>query len=134
MATAATSLCCRARPAVFLLPRAGLPAAARRSSSCCRAPGVLLLPRAERSSVCWPPNDRFPQEDEAVVCAQREAVVFLSAGSRSPAISLLVPVPFYDSSTKQRMEPFCSSSLCNQTKNRAALFQFTKHRTERLRS
>jgi hypothetical protein len=36
------------------------------------------------------------------------------------------------SSTKQRMKPLCSSSLCNQTKNRPASFQLTKHRTERL--
>jgi hypothetical protein len=38
------------------------------------------------------------------------------------------------SATKQKTEPLRSSSLCNQTKNRVASFQFTEHRTERLRS
>jgi hypothetical protein len=34
----------------------------------------------------------------------------------------------------KKTEPLCSSSLCNQTKNRDAPFQLTKHRTEQLRS
>jgi hypothetical protein len=56
------------------------------------------------------------------------------ARSHSHGRSLHVVMNFSDSSTKQRMEPLYSSSLCNQTKNRAAPFQLTKHRTERLRS
>jgi hypothetical protein len=53
----------------------------------------------------------------------------------SPHLSLWwPPPPLGDSSTKQKMKPLCSSSLCNQIKNRVALFQLTKHKTERLHS
>jgi hypothetical protein len=109
MAAAATSLCCRARPVVFLLPRAGLPAAARRSSSC-RAQAFFLLPPA------WLPAAARAQ---AFLLPRAPGVFLLPRAERCPVVFLLPHAPGLPSTRP-------SSSICWPPNDRPSLCWFAQ--------